>query len=38
MLISGYITAFIDRPGWLIVVTEENSGDRLTTPAGDKAM
>jgi hypothetical protein len=29
MLIYGYSRALIDRPGWLIVSTEENSGDNM---------
>jgi hypothetical protein len=29
MLISGYFTQLIDRPGWLIVLTEGNSDDNM---------
>jgi hypothetical protein len=29
MLIYGYSRALIDRPGWLIVTMEENSGDNM---------
>jgi hypothetical protein len=32
MLISGYFMQLIDRPGWLIVATEESSGDESSFP------
>jgi hypothetical protein len=32
MLISGYFMQLIDRPGWLIVATEERSGDESSFP------